>query len=102
MTIFMVTVMIITGKEEEKIRNRRVAPLAIYAGTTVSPWLWGLLVASYGYFAVKNAGVIEESDEEWATCKSFSFNSIYGFIYTSYEWRKKTKDADVAGYLYNI
>lgn len=79
MTIFMVMVMIITSKEEEKIRERRVvAQLAYNAGTTVSPWVWRSLLAAYGLWAVRNAGVTQD---DWSTSKTLLIQSMVFFLF---------------------
>lgn len=60
--------LMISGREEDKIRRKRIAPaLALYAGQSVAPYIFAGLLATFGALALHQARVTEE--EIWYSSK---------------------------------
>ena len=70
MALAILCVVMIASCEEAKTRKKRVLPLAYYAGTQVATNLFWALVAAYGAWAVRNAGITSSSSSstnDWET-----------------------------------
>nr|WGT93825.1 big defensin [Meretrix meretrix] len=64
-------------------RQLAVAPIAVYAGAAVSPWLWVALIAAYGAAALTQYHVTKTSSDSHSCannrgwCRSTCFSHEY-------------------------